>query len=376
MVCKLNRVLYGLKQASKVWYDIIREFLIRHGFKRVESDDAVYTNNGVIIAMYVDDLLFFGPDMAGIAKIQNKLKERFKMSDLGELSHYLDMKITITPEQVQLTQKTYMIKVLRQFDMLGCNPISTFMKAGVANSLISVETEANEATIKWYQQLIDSLMWPAVHTQSNLAYSVRVLSRYAHNSSETHCNLLKQVLRYVIGSLNIELTFRKSDNDDLIDYSDSDFAELKDKRHSIDEYVFMLAERVISHSFKQQSTIAFSSCEVEYMALSKVAKEAIWARRFLKELGYEDKSILIYEDNIEAIDLIINPLFHKRIKHIEVRWHWIRQMMARGQMMIEYLFSKEMIADDLTKPLTILAFTNLREMLNLNLINKTCGSGK
>jgi hypothetical protein len=79
----------------------------------------------------------------------------------------------------------------------------------------------------------------------------------------------------VIGSLNIELTFRKSDNDDLIDYSDSDFAELKDKRHSIDEYVFMLAERVISHSFKQQSTIAFSSCEVEYMALSKVAKEAI-----------------------------------------------------------------------------------------------------
>jgi hypothetical protein len=112
------------------------------------------------------------------------------------------------------------------------------------------------------------------------------------------------------------------------------------------------------------------------MALSKVAKEAIWARRFLKELGYEDKSILIYEDNIEAIDLIINPLFHKRIKHIEVRWHWIRQMMARGQMMIEYLFSKEMIADDLTKPLTILAFTNLREMLNLNLINKTCGSGK
>jgi hypothetical protein len=98
--------------------------------------------------MYVDDLLFFGPDMAGIAKIQNKLKERFKMSDLGELSHYLDMKITITPEQVQLTQKTYMIKVLRQFDMLGCNPISTFMKAGVANSLISVETEANEATIK------------------------------------------------------------------------------------------------------------------------------------------------------------------------------------------------------------------------------------
>ncbi len=127
-----------------------------------------------------------------------------------------------------------------------------------------------------------------------MTYSVRVLSRYAHNLSQIHCALIKRVLRYVVEILNVELRFSKrsqnvnnsysnnshSDdnsysNDDLIDYSDSDFARLKDKRHSIDEYVFMLVDEAISHSSKQQQTIALSSCEAEYMILSKAAKEAI-----------------------------------------------------------------------------------------------------
>ncbi len=123
-------------------------------------------------------------------------------------------------------------------------------------------------------------MWSAVHIRLDLAYSVRVLSRYAHNFLQIHCALIKRVLRYVVEITNVELRFSRDVNnshldDDLVSYSDSDFAELKDKRHSIDEYVFMLIDEIISHSSKQQQTIALSSCEVEYMTLSKAAKEAI-----------------------------------------------------------------------------------------------------
>ncbi len=123
-------------------------------------------------------------------------------------------------------------------------------------------------------------MWSAVHIRPDLTYSVRILSRYAHNFSSIHCALIKRVLRYVAEITNVELRFSRDVNnshskDDLIDYSDSDFARLKDKRHSIDEYVFMLADETISHSSKQQQTIALSSCEAEYMTLSKAAKEAI-----------------------------------------------------------------------------------------------------
>ncbi len=127
-----------------------------------------------------------------------------------------------------------------------------------------------------------------MHIKLDLSYSVRVLSRYAHNLSQIHCALIKRVLRYVVETLNVDLKFSKRSNDqgvnnfdsnnsdgDLVSYSDSDFAELKDKRHSIDEYVFMLVDEAIFHSSKQQQTIALLSCEVEYMVLAKAAKEAI-----------------------------------------------------------------------------------------------------
>jgi hypothetical protein len=162
-----------------------------------------------------------------------------------------------------------------------------------------------------------------MHTRFDLAYSVKVLSRYAHNLSSTHCALIKRMLRYVAETINVDLIFERSNDQhssDLIDYSDSGFAELKDKRHSIEDYVFMLAEDAISHSFKQQFIIALSSCEVEYMILFETAKEAIWIRQFLNELNFRnDQSVLIFADNKSAIDLIINPLYHKRTKHIEMR---------------------------------------------------------
>ncbi len=114
-----------------------------------------------------------------------------------------------------------------------------------------------------------------MHTRFDLAYSVKVLSRYAHNLSSTHCALIKRMLKYIEETINVDLTFDQSENSDLIDYSDSDFVVLKDKRHSTEDYLFMLVDETISHSSKQQLTIALSSCEVEYMILSKTAKEAI-----------------------------------------------------------------------------------------------------
>jgi hypothetical protein len=105
---------------------------------------------------------------------------------------------------------------------------------------------------------------------------VKVLSRYAHNLSSIHCALVKRVLRYIADTINVDLTFNKqSENSDLIGYSDSDFAGLKDKRHSTGSYLFMLVDETISHSSKQQFIIVLSSCEVEYMTLFEAAKEAI-----------------------------------------------------------------------------------------------------
>ncbi len=364
-VCKLKRALYDLKQTLKMWYDIIHKFLIDLKFKRSNSDHAVFIKDEIFLIMYVDDLLLFELNLNHLQNIQNQLKQRFKMTNLRQLSHYLKMKITITSDKLIFTQSIYLKKMLNQFEMKNCRSVSTFMKSEMINSLMSITNEADNVIVKWYQQLIESLMWSAMHTRLDLAYSVRVFSRYAHNLSSIHCALIKRMFRYVAETINVDLTFNQSD--DLIDYNDSDFVELKDKRHSTEDYVFMLAEDAISHSFKQQFIIALSFCETEYMILSETTKEAIWIRRFLNELNFrDDQLVLIFANNKNAIDLIINSLYHKRTKHIEMRWHWIRKMMNRKKITLRYLLISEMIADDLIKSLSVFAFSKFRIMLNLS----------
>ncbi len=369
LVCKLKRALYDLKQASKMWYDIIHKFLIDLDFKRSNSDHAVFTKDDIFLVMYVDDLLLFGLNLNHLQNIQNQLKQRFKMTNLRQLSHYLGMKIIINSDrdQLMLIQSIYLKKMLNQFEMNEFKFVSISMKPEMINSLMSATKEADNVIVKWYQQLIESLMWSAMHIRPDLAYSVKVLSRYAHNLSSTYCALVKRMLRYIAETINVDLTFNQSD--DLIGYSDSDFVELKDKRHSTESYVFMLADEAISHSSKQQFIIALSSCKVEYMTLSEAAKEAIWIREFLRELEFrsrDDQLVLIFADNKSAIDLIINPLYHKRTKHIEMRWHWIREMMNRKKITLRYLPISEMIADELIKPLPASAFSKFRTMLNLS----------
>jgi hypothetical protein len=129
----------------------------------------------------------------------------------------------------------------------------------------------------------------------------------------------------------------------------------------------MLAENAISYSFKQQFIIALSFCEMKYMILFEAAKKAIWNKRFLNELNFrDDQLVLIFADNKNVIDLIINSLYHKRTKNIEMRWHWIREMMNRKKIILRYLFISEMIADDLIKSLSTFAFRKFRIMLNLS----------
>jgi hypothetical protein len=182
--------------------------------------------------MYVNDLLLFNLNLNHLQNIQNQLKQRFKMTNLRQLSHYLDMKIIIhlDRDQLMLTQSIYLKKILKQFEMNQFKFVSISMKSEMINSSMSTIDEVDQATIKWYQQLIESLMWSAMHTRLDLVYSVRVLSRYAHNLSWTHCVLVKRILRYVAETINVDLIFERSndqqsENSDLIDYSDSDFVE-------------------------------------------------------------------------------------------------------------------------------------------------------
>jgi hypothetical protein len=148
LVCRLKRALYDLKQTSKVWYDIIHKFLIDLGFKRSNSNHAVFIKDEIFLTMYVDDLLLFGPNLNDLQDIQNQLKQRFKMTNLRQLSHYLEMKITIIFDKLVLTQSIYLKKILKQFEMNEFKPVSISMKSEMINSLMPAIDETDQATIK------------------------------------------------------------------------------------------------------------------------------------------------------------------------------------------------------------------------------------
>lgn len=198
LLCRIRKALYGLKQAPQVWYQTIVDFLKKLGFERVEPDHGVFVSQDrqLFLAIYVDDLLLFGSDESRLTEIQDQLSARFKMTNLGEISHYLGVEVDVEiGKKFSLRQTTYLRKILGRFQMTDYKPASIPMNAGVANSLLPSDTQADRATIKWYQSAIGSLLWPTVHTRPDISYSVGVLGRYCANPGPIHCNLVIQIFR-------------------------------------------------------------------------------------------------------------------------------------------------------------------------------------
>ncbi len=156
--------------------------------------------------------------------------------------------------------------------MTDCKPVSVSMNSGLANSLFLSDQQADQATIKWYQSAIGSLIWPAVHTRPDISYSTGVFSRYYVNLSPINCNLVTQIFRYSAGALELGITFRSDATDELVGYTDSDWAGLKDGQKSTGGYAFLLSGWPVSHQSKQPANVALFSIKAEYMATKEAKK--------------------------------------------------------------------------------------------------------
>ena len=180
-VCLLKKALYGLKQSPRVWYQTLQDFLQKLNFKKTEADHGLFVSadRTIFIAVYVDVLLVFGAENnPKIDDVMQNLRDRFQMTDLGEVSHYLGMEIDTNLQKkiITLRQSTYLKKILHRYGMSDCQPVKIPISPGVANSLITPDAQADKGTISWYQSAVGAFMWPAIHSRSDLAYSVGVLA--------------------------------------------------------------------------------------------------------------------------------------------------------------------------------------------------------
>ena len=371
MVCRLLRALYGLKQSPREWYITLRDFLVSKGFRRTESDHSVFVNEktGLIVSVYVDDIQILGPKGSKhILILKKELSRKFAMTDLGPCSYYLGMEIVRNREArtVRVTQTTYLKKVLTRFGMSNCATAPTPM---VINTQMQAELvdKARPEVTQEYQSMIGSMMYPMIQTRPDICYAITMLSRFNQNPNATHIQAAKRVIRYLKGSLNYGLFYGATN--DLVGYTDADWASDAETRRSLGAYVFMLYGGPISWTSKRQQSIALSSCEAEYMAQTQTSKEAIWLSRLLSELdiglGLPKAPVVIKADNQGAIALTKDPRFHSRTKHIDIQWHFVRDQVETGSVKFEWVPTNEMAADGLTKALTNEKFAQFIHQLGL-----------
>jgi hypothetical protein len=366
-VLHLIKVLYGLRQAPRAWYAKLDASLASLGFQRSDSEHAVYTRgkgaHRLIVGVYVDDLVITGGDITELKQFKEEMKSTFQMSDLGLLHYYLGLEVNQTTAGITISQGAYATKILEAAELAGCNASVTPMETRLKLSKFSTEP-AVDATE--YRRIVGALRY-LVNTRPDLAYAVGYVSRFMEKPTTEHLIAVKRILRYVAGTVNYGCHYRRKEGEaTLLGYSDSDHGADVDGRKSTSGMLFFLGRNIITWQSQKQKVVALSSCEAEYIAAATASCQAVWLARLLAELrGREAGAVTLNIDNQSAIQLSKNPVFHDRSKHIDVKYHYIRECIEEGRVDVEPIDTKIQLADILTKALGRDQFLQLRSKLGL-----------
>ena len=286
------------------------------------------------------------------------------MSDLGLLSYYLGMEVNQREGVTTLCQSAYTIKILEQAGMKGCNPCHVPME----NKLkLSKNDKSPPVDATKYRSIIGSLRY-LVNTRPDIAYSVGIVSRYMEAPKTSHWAAVKQILRYLAGTIRYGCRYMRSSTSEskLLGFSDSDLASDIDDRKSTGGSVFFLGMNLVTWVSQKQRVVALSSCEAEYIASANAACQGIWLSRLLGELlGIQAPKVSLLVDNKSAIALSKNPVHHDRSKHIDTRYHFVRECVENGSIDIDHVSTQNQLADILTKALAKVRFIELRQQLGV-----------
>ncbi|KAH9790140.1 Integrase catalytic domain-containing protein [Citrus sinensis] len=377
-VCKLTKLLYGLKQSLRQWYKRFDRFIKRQRYTRNKFDHCVYfrklqEGSFIYLLLYVDDMLIAFKCKDEIEKLKTQLNQEFEMKDLGEAKKILGMEICRDRARgkVSLSQKQYLKKVLQQFGMTEqtksvSTPLASHFKL---SAQLSPSTDAEREYMLQvpYSNAVGSLMYAMVCTRPDISHAVGIVSRYMHNPSKGHWQDVKWILWYIQKTVAVGLLFERDDTlgQGVIGYVDSDYAGDLDKRRSTTGYVFTFAGGPISWKSTLQSTVALSTTEAEYMAITEAVKEAIWLQGLLENLGLAQEHINVYCDSQSAIHLTKNQVYHARTKHIDVRFHFVREIVDEGKILIQKIKTVDNPADMLTKVVTTIKFEHCLNLINI-----------
>jgi hypothetical protein len=378
-VLLLKKATYGLKQAGRVWSKTLSDTLAKMGFSQIKSDPSVYVflrdSLRIIIPVFVDDMTIICKSKSAIQAFIQELSSHFKLRDLGPTSQLLGIKIDRDrpSKTISLSQKQYILDMLERYGMSDCKPVSTPMSPGSKlSSSMAPSTPEDTSFMKSvpYLSAVGSLMYLAITTRPDISYAVGVLARFNSNPGPTHWTAVKHVFRYLKGTLDLKLEYGPTadKSQELFHtYSDADHGGNSDNGKSTGGYLVKLGTGAVSWSSKLQSMVALSTTEAEYISAVEAAKEILWIRQFMGELGYPpSSSSILLMDNQSAISVSKNPEHHGRMKHLDLRWYWLRDVVESGIVKPVFVPTEDMAADILTKSLMRPYVEKCRKLMGLS----------
>ncbi|XP_031249322.1 uncharacterized protein LOC116107157 [Pistacia vera] len=327
----LKMALYGLKQAPRAWYSRINDHLLSLDFVRSPNEHTLYIREAeddvMIISLYVDDLLVIGSNQAQVLEFKKSMHSEFEMTDLGEMS-YFGMKIDQCVDGIFVNQRKYASEVLKKFCIENCKPVDLPL---VPNLKLSKSDEAKKVDEGLYRSLIGCLLYLTA-TRLDLMYATSLLSRFMSQPTKTHFKTAKRVLRYVKGSTDFGVWFKRSENLKLVGLSDSDWAGLTYDMRSTSRYAFFLNCGAICWLSRKQETVAQSIAKAEYISDAAAVNQAIWLRKILEDLKLKQvKPTAIMCDNQSSVAMAKNLMHHRRTKHIKMKFHAVREAEKNGE---------------------------------------------
>ncbi|GJR32609.1 retrovirus-related pol polyprotein from transposon TNT 1-94 [Tanacetum coccineum] len=342
-VYKLKKALYGLKQAPRAWYDMLSSFLISNDFSKGSVDPTLFIRKEgkelLLVQIYVDDIIFAAstPELCDLfAKI---MCSKFKMSMMGKISFFLGLQISQSPRGIFINQSKYALESLKKYGFESCDPVDTPM---VEKSKLDEDKEGNAVDPSHYRGMIGTLLY----------LTICMCARYQARPTEKHLNAVKRIFRYLKGSVHRGLWYPKDSSFALTAFADADHAGCQDTRRSTSGSIQLLGDRLVSwSSLKAKKMHAISSTEAEYIALSGCYAQVLWMRSQLTDYGFGFNKIPMYCDNKSAIALCCNNVQHSRSKHIDIRFHFIKEHVENGVIELYFVNTEYQLADIFTKAL-------------------------
>jgi hypothetical protein len=361
-VLRLKKSLYGLKQSGRAWWLELSSALELLHFKRIEDEWGLHVrlnNDGSrsFVLIYVDDLLIVDKKETEVDTIISSLASHWKLTPIGYPQHILGIRVHHDIKNsgtIGLSQTAYIDTIAQRYQV-------TNLRAGKTTPLPSsgelyldpASPLLDSSSSRRYLELVGILLWLANATRPDLAFTASFLGRYSHCATQETLSFAERALGFAYQTRHLVLHLGGTGNSsELYLYVDSDFAGCTTTRSSTTGYISFVYDSPITWTSRRQAVVAPSTTAAEYVAAAEAVHEIMWLRRVLKQLGITiSKPTALFIDNQASINIGLKPIHFARTKHLDIKFHIVREQALKGVVSLSYVPTTSQVADGLTKSL-------------------------